>query len=71
MLNQLLSHHTSYAITRVKADIASGRAEDARSFARTCGSESHMFVQKIKQHHAAAGENSLQVWHQAEPSATA
>ena len=48
---------TSYAVLYGKAPFASGRAEDSRSFSRTCGSKSHMFVKKIKQYHAAAGES--------------
>jgi hypothetical protein len=55
----------------VKTDIASGRAEDSRSFSRKCGSERHIFVKKIKEYHAAAGENSFRVWHKAGTSHTA
>jgi hypothetical protein len=36
------------AIPRLAGDIASGRAEDSRSFSRNCGSPSHNFVKKDK-----------------------
>jgi hypothetical protein len=40
-------------------DIASGRAEQTRSFSQKFGSQRQIFVKKDKTYHAAAGESGF------------
>jgi len=48
------------AISRLMGDIASGRAKETRSF-----SQKFSLCEKIKKHHAAAGESGFWGWHEA------
>jgi len=45
---RLSMNDTTYAVTDMEGDFASGRAEDSLAFSQTCGSLSHMFVKKPK-----------------------
>jgi hypothetical protein len=50
--------YTSYAVPSPEVDIASGRAEDSRSFSQKT-SQRNFFVKKKKTYHAAAGESGF------------
>ena len=48
-------NNRSYAVSDPTGNFASGRAEDSKSFSRTFGSQSQMFVKKIAGVFSAAG----------------